>query len=51
MTQAAAETHEFQAEVARLLNMMVRSVYSETEIFLPESHGKASLERSASVTF
>ncbi len=43
MTQAdAAQKHEFQAEVARLLNMMVRSVYSETEIFLRELVSNAS---------
>jgi molecular chaperone HtpG len=31
-----AETHAFQAEVAELLNLMVHSVYSETDIFLRE---------------
>jgi len=30
------ETHEFQAEVSRVLHLMVRSVYSESEIFLRE---------------
>ena len=33
---APAETHVFQAEVAELLNLMVHSVYSETDIFLRE---------------
>ena len=33
---AAVETHPFQAEVAELLNLMVHSVYSETDIFLRE---------------
>jgi len=33
---AKAESHAFQAEVARLLHLMVHSVYSETEIFLRE---------------
>ncbi len=31
-----AQSHEFQAEVAELLNLMVHSVYSETDIFLRE---------------
>src|SRR5262245_26946340 len=31
-----AETHAFQAEVARLLKLMVHSVYSEREVFLRE---------------
>ncbi len=31
-----AEKHEFQAEVSRLLHLMVNSVYSETEVFLRE---------------
>jgi len=30
------EQHEFQAEVSRVLQLMVRSVYSESEIFLRE---------------
>ncbi len=32
----SVETFEFQAEVSRLLKMMVHSVYSETEVFLRE---------------
>ena len=40
MTDAASQTsetkHEFQAEVARLLELMVHSVYSEREVFLRE---------------
>jgi len=31
-----SESHEFQAEVAKLLKMMVHSVYSEREVFLRE---------------
>ncbi len=33
---AKAESHEFQAEVSKLLHLMVHSVYSETEVFLRE---------------
>ncbi len=33
---AKAESHKFEAEVARLLHLMVHSVYSETEVFLRE---------------
>ena len=40
MTDTATKTtetkHEFQAEVARLLELMVHSVYSEREVFLRE---------------
>jgi molecular chaperone HtpG len=39
---ASAESHAFQAEVAELLNLMVHSVYSETEIFLRELISNAS---------
>ena len=34
--QPQAQTHEFQAEVAKLLQLMVHSVYSEREVFLRE---------------
>ncbi len=36
------QTHQFQAEVAELLHMMVHSVYSEREIFLRELVSNAS---------
>ena len=39
---AAAQPHQFQAEVAELLNLMVHSVYSETDIFLRELVSNAS---------
>ena len=36
------EKHGFQAEVSKLLHMMVHSVYSEREIFLRELISNAS---------
>ena len=36
MTASPQETHSFQADVARLLHMMVHSVYSDRSIFLRE---------------
>lgn len=39
---ATAQSHEFQAEVAELLNLMVHSVYSETDVFLRELISNAS---------
>ena len=39
---APAQTHPFQAEVAELLNLMVHSVYSETDVFLRELVSNAS---------
>ena len=35
-TPKKAETHEFQAEVARLLDIVAHSLYSDKEIFLRE---------------
>jgi len=37
-----AEAHQFQAEVAELLSLMVHSVYSETDVFLRELISNAS---------
>ena len=34
--EAAPEAHEFQAEVAKLLQLMVHSVYSDRDVFLRE---------------
>jgi molecular chaperone HtpG len=42
MTEPNTQTHAFQAEVAELLNLMVHSVYSETDIFLRELISNAS---------
>jgi molecular chaperone HtpG len=41
-TDTPAETQPFQAEVAELLQLMVHSVYSETDIFLRELISNAS---------
>jgi molecular chaperone HtpG len=35
-SEATAQTHPFQAEVAELLRLMVHAVYSETDVFLRE---------------
>lgn len=42
MTDVKAEKHGFQAEVSKLLHMMVHAVYSEREIFLRELISNAS---------
>jgi molecular chaperone HtpG len=39
---AGAQSHQFQAEVAELLSLMVHSVYSETDVFLRELISNAS---------
>jgi molecular chaperone HtpG len=41
-TTAAGQRHTFQAEVSRLLDLMVHSVYTEKEIFLRELISNAS---------
>ncbi|TAJ97975.1 MAG: molecular chaperone HtpG [Reyranella sp.] len=40
--QGGPEKHLFQAEVAELLNLMIHSVYSETDVFLRELVSNAS---------
>jgi molecular chaperone HtpG len=42
LSKGPAEAHSFQAEVAELLQLMVHSVYSETDIFLRELISNAS---------
>jgi len=42
MNANTGQSHQFQAEVAELLNLMVHSVYSETDIFLRELISNAS---------
>jgi molecular chaperone HtpG len=41
-TEAAPKVHAFQAEVARLLDLMVHAVYTDREIFLRELISNAS---------
>jgi molecular chaperone HtpG len=40
--ETIAQTHQFQAEVAELLHLMVHAVYSETDVFLRELISNAS---------
>jgi molecular chaperone HtpG len=40
--ETSPETHPFQAEVSELLNLMVHSVYSETDVFMRELISNAS---------
>jgi molecular chaperone HtpG len=41
-TESATQSYAFQAEVTELLHLMVRSVYSETDVFLRELISNAS---------
>jgi molecular chaperone HtpG len=41
-TSGKSKTHEFQAEVAKLLHLMVHSVYSDRDVFLRELISNAS---------
>jgi molecular chaperone HtpG len=45
--KTTAEPHEFQAEVAKLLHLMVHSVYSDRDVFLREliSNGADALDK------
>ena len=47
----AVEAQPFQAEVSELLNLMVHSVYSETDIFLRELISNASDREAVALTY